>query len=129
MTVGVYMDKSGPGSELPAVTVAGVISTSEKWDAFNAEWFKALHDFDDLPHFHMSEYDSGIGLYEDWQARGVKRERLGRLLDIIERYLLAVIGASVSLTDCNAHFGDPPDRSPFQRSQLQAVARPAGETG
>ena len=107
MTLGVYMDKSGPGPAIPAVTVAGVIATTESWDAFNEEWREALHEFEELPYFHMSEYESGIGLYKDWQARGVKRERLARLLDIIERHVLAIVGASVSLADCESFFEAP----------------------
>lgn len=108
MTLGVYMDKSGPNTAIPAVTVAGVISTMERWDAFNSEWAQALHDFEDLPYFHMSEYESGIGLYQNWQARGVKKERLRRLLGIIETHVLAIVGASVSIDDCTSFFSDPP---------------------
>lgn len=113
VTFGVYMDKSGPDDAIPAVTVAGVISTVERWDAFNEEWAEALHDFDELPFFHMSEYESGIGLYEDWQARGVKKERLGRLLGIIEKHVLGTVGASISLADCKAYFGDDPVQTAY----------------
>ena len=65
MTLGLYFDKSGPNNEIPAVTVAGVISTAERWDEFSKKWQEALHEFDGLPFFHMSEYESEIGLYED----------------------------------------------------------------
>ena len=108
MTLSVYMDKSGPNAVIPAITVAGVVSTVEGWDAFNEEWFEALHDFENLPHFHMTDYESGTGLYKDWQARDVKKERLRRLLGIIKRHVLAVVGASVSLADCESYFGAPP---------------------
>ena len=108
MTLGLYFDKSGPNDEIPAVTVAGVISTSERWTEFSKKWEEALYEFDDLPFFHMSEYESGIGPYKDWNERGVKRERFGRLLDIIEEHVMATVGASVSLADCAASFSDRP---------------------
>lgn len=108
VTLGVYMDRSGPNADIPAVTVAGVISTVEGWDAFNEEWFAALQDFENLPHFHMTDFESGTGFYENWQARGVRKERLRRLLAIIERHVLAVVGATVSIADCKSYFQDPP---------------------
>ncbi len=108
MMLHLYFDKSGPNDAIPAVTVAGVISTPEKWVEFSKKWEEALHDFGELPYFHMSEYESGFGQYKDWNERGVKKERLSRLLDIIEEHVMATVGASVSLADCVASFGDPP---------------------
>ncbi len=108
MMLHLYFDKAGPNDDIPAVTVAGVISTPEKWVEFGKKWEEALHEFDELPFFHMSEYESGIGRYKDWNERGVKKERFSRLLDIIEEHVMATVGASVSLADCADSFGDPP---------------------
>jgi hypothetical protein len=110
VTLGLYFDKSGPTNEIPAVTVAGAISTADKWIALTAEWDQALHDFEELPYFHMTDYDSGRGFYEDWQARGVKRERLGRLLEIVEKYVLGTISVSVAVADLG-RYGAPPVQS------------------
>ena len=107
MMLHLYFDKAGPNDEIPAVTVAGVISTPERWVEFGKKWEEALHEFGELPFFHMSEYESGIGAYEDWNERGVKKERFSRLLDIIEEHVMATVGASVSLADCEASFPDP----------------------
>lgn len=117
MTLGLYFDKSGPTDEIPAITVAGVISTAEGWTSLAAEWEHALSTFDrtekgevvsGLPHFHMTDYDSGRGWYEHWQAHGVKRERFARLLDIIEKHVLGVVCVSVSVEDCEGWSLDPP---------------------
>lgn len=102
MTLGIYLDKSGPSPVIPAVTVAGVIAKADEWDAFTKEWMEALADFENLPFFHMVDYESGHGPYADWNERGVKQERLGRLLTIIEKHVLALFGASVALEDCAA---------------------------
>ena len=107
MALHLYFDKAGPNDVIPAVTVAGVISTPEKWIEFSKKWEEALREFDELPFFHMSEYESGKKQYKDWNARGVKKERLNRLLDIIEEHVMATVGASVSLADCAASFDDP----------------------
>lgn len=117
MTLGLYFDKSGPTDGIPAVTVAGAISTIEEWSALTVEWNHALAEFDrvegglvvaGLPYFHMTDYDSGKGWYEPWQAQGVKKERFDRLLTIIEKHVMGVICVSVSVADCTGWSPDPP---------------------
>ena len=100
LTLGIYLDKAGPSPDIQAVTVAGVIAKADDWIAFSKEWERALADFEHLPFFHMSAYDSGFGPYKAWQARSVKQERLGRLLGIIEKHVMAIFGASVAIADC-----------------------------
>jgi|GEM_PF-5808011 len=108
MTLGIYMDKSGPTEAIPAITVAGVIMDSESVGPFSEEWGAALHDFEELPYFHMTDYDSGTGLYETWNERGVKRERFSRFLDLIEKYVIGTISVSVSVGHCQAFYADKP---------------------
>lgn len=105
VTIGIYLDKAGPDDRIQAVTVAGVIMDSEQVPLFTQEWDEALYDFEELPFFHMSEYESDIGLYADWLDRGVKAERLGRLIGIMEKYVMATVGVSVSLDDATYHYG------------------------
>lgn len=84
--------------------MAGALSTRENWLAFDDEWKAALYDFEQLPFFHMSEYETGIGVYEDWQARGVKYDRFDRLLKIIEKYVLFSVGSAIGLDLCEKYY-------------------------
>jgi len=108
VTLAVYLDASGPNAEINALVVAGAISTPDKWQAFSDEWTGALYDFEQLPYFHMTDFDSGKGVYENWQERGVKRPRFDRLLKIIERYVLGSVGASISILLCEKHYAVRP---------------------
>ena len=108
VTLAVYMDKAGPSDAIPAITVAGIIMDSERVPDFSKKWAAALRSFEDTPFFHMTDYDSGIGLYEDWNARGVKQKRLARLLALVEKNAMAIVGVSVSLADCVAAFDHTP---------------------
>ena len=62
-----------------------------------------MYDFERLPYFHMSEFETGKGVYKDWQGRGVKKPRFDRLLKILEKYIAGSIGASITLDLCKKH--------------------------
>ncbi len=114
MTLGIYLDKSGPDNNIKAVTVAGVIMESEQVGPFTEEWEAALHDFEELPFFHMSEYETGRGVYKEWYERQVKKPRLSRLLGIIEKHILAAFGTSVAIADCIAWSDETPLQSAYR---------------
>jgi hypothetical protein len=104
VTLGVYMDKSFKDGS--AVSVGAVIFESSRVPDFTAEWAATLFGFEELESFHMAEFDSGIGVYSDWKERGVKYERFQRLLDLIEKYALAVLATTASVKDLQEWYGD-----------------------
>jgi hypothetical protein len=89
-----YFDESGSHSDSDSFVVAGYLASVDMWRQFEAQWNEALNDFD-LPFFHMADYANMVGYYAGW-PENVRRSRLGRLIDIINRNTLASYGAGIS---------------------------------
>jgi hypothetical protein len=77
-------------------TVAGWISTVEKWQEFGKEWRQALRDAR-ITDFHMKDYETRQGVYEDW-ITNKRLKVLRRLHRLIKHYTLFGFNASVHKT-------------------------------
>src|SRR5664280_2790601 len=76
-----------------AVAVAGYISTPERWVEFESEWRLALANLG-LPMFHMTDFANGVGPYRFW-SEPQRRIRLGRLIEVINRNVVASFGVVI----------------------------------
>ncbi|HUG48057.1 MAG TPA: DUF3800 domain-containing protein [Candidatus Limnocylindria bacterium] len=108
-----YFDDSGTHAGSAVVVVAGFLSTTEQWAAFETEWREALRDFG-LGHFHMREFSQGVGPYKHW-PEAQRRIRFGRLLDIVNDHIIGSFGTAVPVPSferifsakAKAHVGGP----------------------
>jgi len=55
-----YFDASGSPDDIAAVSVAGLISTAEKWVSFTDEWEQCLEAFD-VSSLHMKHFAHSRG--------------------------------------------------------------------
>lgn len=102
-----YFDESGTHKGSAALSVAGFLGKADEWGAFQVEWEDALRDFG-LEFFHMASFESRQKGY-DW-PEAVRRERINRLLGIIDRHVLYSVGVVLPLGDYEAIF--PEDEAP-----------------
>jgi hypothetical protein len=85
-TMSCYVDASGSLSEL-AIAPAAMISTPEKWLAFEEEWNACLEAYK-VSELHMKHFAHSVGEYADWKSDPLKRKRfLNKLMWIIEQYI------------------------------------------
>lgn len=109
----VYLDESGVHRDSKAVTLAGFVSTPDRWVSFEREWREALDDYG-LPSFHMVDFAAGRGPYSHWQ-NAQHRIRFGRLLEIIKAHVMYGVGIGVPTEpyhrlfspEAKAHVGGP----------------------
>ena len=107
MNIWAYLDESGTHKSSKALSVGGFLGKADEWGAFRVEWEDALRDFG-LDYFHMASFESRIGEY-DWPNE-VRRERITRLLGIINRHVLGSVGTVIPLADYDEIF--PEDEVP-----------------
>lgn len=98
-----YFDESGTHKGAAALSVAGFLGKADEWGAFTFEWEQALADFG-LTFFHMASFESRIGEY-DW-PEDVRRERITRLLAIINRHVLGSAGIVLPIPDYDVIFAE-----------------------
>jgi hypothetical protein len=109
----IYLDESGVHRDSKAVTVAGFVSTAERWVSFEREWRDALSDYG-LPSFHMVDFAALRGPYSHWQD-AQQRIRFGRLLEIIKSHVVYGVGIGIPTEpyhrlfspEAKAHVGGP----------------------
>ncbi|MCH8041010.1 MAG: DUF3800 domain-containing protein [Nitrospinae bacterium] len=95
-----YLDDSGkyedPGCKI--CCVGGCVSPEDAWKEFNTEW-KAVLDQYGVPYLHMKEYAHSSGEnFGSWKDDEEKRRTfLSALMDIIERKVMCVVGATVPI--------------------------------
>lgn len=96
-----YFDESYTHSHPLVYTVAGYISTDEKWIEFQKEW-QAILDRENLPHFSMKDFANiNSRNFKHWtEARKVSF--LQELLVILNKTYLRGFSASVIVDDYNA---------------------------
>lgn len=78
-------------------TVAGCLSTIEKWSRFGKQWKSALKSRG-LDHFHMAKFESRIGEYADWSEQ-TRHGFFRRLKRIIKENTLYNVTLSVNCAD------------------------------
>ncbi len=105
MNITAYFDESGTHGGSAAVAFAGFLGVADEWGAFTFEWQNALDEFG-IEMFHMASFESRVGEFEGWTEE-VRRNRLGRLLAIINRHVLGSVGTVIPLADYNAIFDGP----------------------
>jgi hypothetical protein len=91
-----YFDESGTHFGSKALSVAGYISTVERWLNFEQEWKAALKEFGGLEFFHMADFVAHEGIYKTW-TEDERKGRLARLIAIINRNVVAGVGFAVSM--------------------------------
>ena len=91
-----YFDESGTHAGSPAIAVAGYISTVEQWSQFTVEWKEALGEFGmpDSAAFHMTDFVNRKKHFKGW-TEGERRARLARLIQIINRHVIASVAIAV----------------------------------
>jgi hypothetical protein len=97
-----YFDESGTHDKAEAITVAGYLSTPERWEAFEREWKAALEEFR-IPFFHMADFCNGASSYRDWGPE-LKLERFDRLVKIINAHVLMSVGYTILVSRYRALF-------------------------
>lgn len=97
-----YYDESGTHSGAMALSIAGYISTVEKWENFQIEWLK-MRDDEGYEYFHMADLESLKGQFS--RKKGWNEDRkiavLQRAHDIINRNTLKGIESSLIWSDYN----------------------------
>lgn len=91
-----YFDESGTHKGAPAVSVAGYVSTKERWESFETEWRESLAIYN-IDHFHMTDFIAGQGQFKNW-PRQKKRLRLRKLIDAVNHHALAAIGIVIPMS-------------------------------
>lgn len=92
-----YFDDSGTHDRSETVSVGGFISTPERWLKFEEEWRSALEDWG-IPMFRMSKFANRARPFTYWTEEQ-RQQRLSRLLEVIDRNVLASIGAAIPVAE------------------------------
>jgi len=90
-----YFDESGTHSTSRCVSIAGYVSTPERWRQFDIEWRASLSEWG-LEFFHMTDFCSKDSRpYNSWSPEE-KQQRWSRLVRIINRHAMFSVGWSVA---------------------------------
>ncbi len=90
-------DESGTDAEAPYVTVAGYISTVQRWERFSAEWRETLRAFG-LTRFHMVDFAQRVREFASWDEK--RRVRVfNRFARLIDKHVRFGIGFAVVKAD------------------------------
>ena len=104
MIVTAYFDESGTHRGSKAVSVAGFVADADAWVEFSAQWQIALNDYSLSHHgFHMTDFANCVKPYNTWTEKQ-RRERLARLLNIIQSNVLGSVGTVIPLKYFNDIF-------------------------
>jgi hypothetical protein len=63
-----YFDEAGHPSDSKVVSIAGVVSTSPEWHAFDSQWRKVI-DWYGIPRdkgLHLTDFENRKGVFKDW---------------------------------------------------------------
>lgn len=104
MIIDAYFDASGTHKGSKAVSVAGFLGRPDEWAVFGIEWQAALQEWG-LDVFHMADFANRLGPYRHW-SEDVRRDRLNRLLGIVNRHVLGSVGTVIPIAAYDAAFTD-----------------------
>ena len=90
MCLTAYLDESGTHGDSAAVSVAGYLSTPDRWVEFSREWTDVRERFH-IPFFHMTDFANSAKQFAGWDEE-MKRERLPLFLNVINKYTIASVG-------------------------------------
>jgi hypothetical protein len=99
-----FFDESGTAPEAPALILAGLISTRRRWKLFSSAW-QALLDEWEIPYFHMTDFEAGVGHYVGWKDARLHQPRIVALLDLVCEYCVAAVSVAVSNDDFRRIYG------------------------
>jgi hypothetical protein len=97
-----FFDESGTHDASNTISVAGYLSTPDRWCDFNREWKAALDEYG-LEFFHMTDFVAHREIYEHW-SETERGERIARLIGIINRNVVASVGFALPLRDYYSTF-------------------------
>jgi len=89
-----YFDESGTHKGSAAVALAGYLSTTEGWEAFDHQWKPVLKKYG-IEFFHMADFAQRQGQFRGW-SEDRRRECLRELHDIICGNAIASVGYGLS---------------------------------
>jgi hypothetical protein len=117
-----YFDGSGTASSQPVVTVAGFLSSAEKWVDFEVNWISRLKD-DGLPYFRTTEFNASRGPFKvGWKDNKIRRDKLIRdLVEIIGSYANRKFGAGITVRNLKAF--SPSERKRWHISAYSLAGR------
>jgi hypothetical protein len=122
LTLHGYFDESGTHCGSRAVSVAGYLSTADRWLDFEKEWKQALCEYGLCPgYFHMTDFVARRGIYADW-TDDERRDRLAKLICIINRNTLASVGFALPMRDYYSSFSQAAKRYTGGAYGLAAVS-------
>jgi hypothetical protein len=97
-----FFDASGSPGDTTVVSLAGLVSTAERWAAFAEEWQQCLEAFG-VSALHMKHFAHSEGEFSSWKDDEPKRRRLlSALLYAIENHIDYTAAVSVWMKDYNA---------------------------
>jgi hypothetical protein len=81
------------------VSLAGVVSTPEKWIAFSDQWQECLDAFE-VSSLHMRHFRHGTGEFSDWKNDEPRRRRfLCQLMWALEDHVEFSVASTVLMKD------------------------------
>lgn len=99
-----YFDESGDqDNKQGSFTVAGSISTDQKWLRLDKQWNSILNHHR-VSLFHMNECARGTGAFEGWTSDR-KRELIAELSDCLARHAKQAFAVTV-LIECWSHINE-----------------------
>jgi len=85
-----YFDGSGDKDSTNVYSVAGYVSTVDRWIDFDKKW-SALLKRHGLPYFHMKEFAPSVDHFKEWKGKEKERKRgafLEQLVNITRKHVL-----------------------------------------
>jgi hypothetical protein len=99
--ISAYFDASG-SPDNTVIVVAGLVSTAEKWIAFENEWADCLDAFG-VAALHMRRFAHFKDEFSSWEHDEEKRRSfLSQLMGIMEKYVEHTAGAAIWMKDYRA---------------------------
>jgi hypothetical protein len=92
-----YFDESGTHGGSRAISVAGYLSTADRWLTFEQEWKAALNAYG-LESFHMTDFVARKEEFASWED-AERSERLANLIAIINRNVVASVAFALPMRD------------------------------
>jgi hypothetical protein len=92
-----YLDESGTHAGSPIVTLAGYVSTEDRWQRFTAEWSAILHRFG-ANEFKTADWFSKKGEFNGWSDE-IRYRLWHALARVIDKRVRFAVSVSVPVRD------------------------------